>query len=308
VTVFFDPSGSLDIATDPSDLPETGDGNESTSGAMTRCKNLRVNQKGQAITRDGSAKLNASALAAAINWIEEQGGDRYSFAGSAIYLNESSIESGLTDAQWSAVKYSAFNDLTEQVFALNGTDRKRISGSDVWEWGIEAPTVAPILAAGAGTGLTGEYNAVYTYVRKVDTAIVCESNPSPASGSTQNLSNQSLSIDVEQPTDPQVTHIRVYRTLQGGETYFLDREIAVNSSATYGYTYDWELADEYLDPDEGFAFSTADATHSTQNSYTWEETYATHDSNDTSGTSGDSGTVVYGQDPWSDLTNSQFYF
>lgn len=308
MTVFFDPSGSLDVATDPSDLPETGDRNESISGAMQRCKNLRVNQKGQAITRDGSEKLNVTAIAAAISWLEEQGGDRYAFAGDSIYLNEASIESGLTVAPWSAVKYSAFNDLTEQVFALNGTDRKRIEGSDVWEWGIAAPEEAPELSVGSGSGLTGSFNAKYTYVRKVGTSVVAESNPSPAASVAQVLAGQSLSVDVEQPTDPQVTHIRMYRTLNAGETYYLDREIAVGSFFTYGYVFSWEPGDTSLEDDEGFAFTVEDTTHATQNCYTWEEVYLTHDISDTSG-SDDGSTIVYTQDWWTDFNLvTQYYF
>lgn len=286
MSVQFDPSGQLDIATDPSDLPESASGHDIASGALTRCKNLRINQRGQAKTRDGSAKLNATAIATAIWWIEEQSGDRYAFAGTSIYKNESSIATGLTSAQWSATQYSAFNDLTLQVFALNGTDRKRIQGSTVYEWGIAAPASAPTLTAGTGVGLTGEYNAVYTYVRKAGGAVVAESNPSPAADNTVVLANQSLAVDVTQPSDPQVTHIRLYRTLSGQEEYYLDREVAISTEYTYGYVFAWELSDAYLSSAAGFAFTVADATHSTQNCYTWEETYLTHQSDDTSGTSG----------------------
>lgn len=299
MSVQFDPSGQLDVATDPSDLPEAGNGPDIASGALTRCKNLRINQRGQAKTRDGSAKINATAVDTDIWHITVQGGVRYAFAGDRIYRNETSIASGLTEAAWSSVQYSAFNDLTLQVYAMNGTDRKRIEGSTVYEWGIEAPEDAPTLAVGSGVGLTGEYNAVYTYVRKVDDAVVAESNPSPAATNTVVLSNQSLSVDVTQPSDPQVTHIRLYRTLAGQEDFYLDREIAVGDGHTYGYTFDWELTDAYLDEDEGFSFTVADATHSTENCYTWEETHVTHDSDDTSG-SGSSDTSVQGQNIWDD--------
>jgi len=284
MTVFFSPDGSLNVATDASDLPESSDGRNTKSGAMVRCKNLRTNEPGKAKTRDGSAKLNTTAINTAIWWIEEQGGARFSFAGTQIYEDESSIATGLTDAQWSAIKYNAFNDTTDNIFALNGTDRKRIESSTVYEWGIAAPTVAPTLSVGQAGGLTGQYNAKYTYVRKVGSVIVAESNASPAADNTVVLANQSLSVDVTQPSDSQVTHIRLYRTLADGATYFLDTEIAVGITVAYGYSEAFEATDTYI-AGTGYKFSIEDSTNGTENTYTWEELYADR-SDDDEGTSG----------------------
>lgn len=272
MSIFFSPNGSLDVSKDPSDLPESADQNSISSGAMVRCKNLRINQQGIAKTRDGSAKLNATAINTAIWWIEEQGGTRYTFAGGSIYANESSIASGLTSAQWSAIKYNAFNDTTQQVFALNGADRKRISAGVVYEWGITAPTAGPTLSSGAGSGLTGEYNAKYTYVRKVASTVVSESDPSPAATTSIVLSNGSLAITPTQPTDTQVTHIRFYRTSANGLTYSYAGEVAVSLSYDYGYTYDFEEEDGYESGD-GYKFTTADSTHTTENVFSWEERF-----------------------------------
>lgn len=309
MSVQFDPSGQLDVSTDAGDLPEVASGTNIASGALTRCKNLRLNQRGQAKTRDGSAKVNAVAIDIDIRHLAVQGGVRYAFAGDRIYRDETSIASGLTEAAWSSVQYSAFNDLTLQIYAMNGTDRKRIEGSTVYEWGIAAPTGEPVLAAGAGAGLTGEYNAVYTYCRKVGGALVAESNPSPASSTTVILVNQSLSVDVEQPTDPQVTHIRVYRSLAGAPTvFYLDREIQIGTGYTYGYVFAWELSEAYLDTDEGFACTVADATHTTQNMYTWEETYLTHDTNDTSGSGSSDSSNVGEEAPWEEIPWWNIYY
>lgn len=246
MAVFFSPDGSLNVAADPSDLPEVAGEGGIRSGAMVRCKNLRLDEKGKARTRDGSAKLNATAMSAGVNWLEVQGGTRYSFAGTVIYENEVSLASGLTDAEWTAIQYNPYNDPTPNIFALNGTDRKRIEDGAVAEWGIDAPTIAPTLAVGVGKGLTGEYNAVYTYVRKVGTVVVAESNPSPAADNTIILSDRSLSATVAQPDDTQVTHIRIYRTQNGGETYFLDSEIPASTTYAYGYVHDWEESESYI--------------------------------------------------------------
>jgi len=269
MTVFFSPDGLLNVAADASDLPETGDQKGSRSGALTRCKNMRLNEIGKAKTRDGSSKINTTAIETAIHWIEEQGGTRYAFAGTQIYEDEVSIDSGLTNAQWAAIKYNAFNDTTDNIFALNGTDRKRIESSTVYEWGIAAPTTAPTLNAGQGEGLTGLYNAKYTYLRKVGSVIVSESNPSPEADVHLELNNQSLLVDVTLPTDTQVTHVRLYRTLAGGVIYYIDQEIPA-AGYTHGVTESFEDTDAYISG-EAYKFTIIDEAHGTENTYTWEE-------------------------------------
>jgi hypothetical protein len=266
--IVFNPTGTLNVSWDSLDLPD---------GGLVRCTNLRVNQTGKLITRDGSAKINSTALNTAIWWIEEMAGSLYVFAGTDIYEDGSSIEDEVTSAQWSAIQYNAFNDTTKTIFALNGTDRKRVTSGAVNEWGLDAPTDAPTLGVGAGTGLTGEYNVRYTYVRKVGQAVVAESNPSDPAGDSIVLSNNSLSVGIGAPSDPQVTHARLYRTVSGGSLYYLDTEIAVSTSIAYGYSEDFEESDGYI-AGTGFKFTVEDDTNGTENTYEWEELFLTHDS------------------------------
>ncbi|KKL21412.1 hypothetical protein LCGC14_2445730 [marine sediment metagenome] len=290
MSILFSPDGSLNVAVDPSDLPEA----EGRSGAMVRCKNMRTNENGKAITRDGSTKLNSSAIETAIWWIEEQAGSRFSFAGTQIYEDESSIDTGLTNAQWAAIKYNAFNDTTDNIFALNGTDRKRIESSTVYEWGIAAPTTAPILTTGQSTGLTGMYNVRYTYLRKVDSVIVAESNPSNPASSYKELTDQSLAVDVADSADSQVTHVRLYRTLAGGVIYYADQDVPKNLY-THGLSQTWEDTEDYFSGD-AYKFTITDSTNSTENSYTWEEEYHS-DINDSSG-------YVDGSNWWDENVNA----
>jgi hypothetical protein len=268
----FNPTGSLNVAVDASDLQD---------GDLVRCKNMRIDQQGLAKTRDGSAKLNSSAINTEMWWLEEMAGSRYAFSGTDIYEDESSIDSDVTSAQWAAIQYNSFNDSTKQIFALNGTDRKRITSGVVNEWGIAAPETAPTLGIGSGEGLTGQYNAKYTYVRKVGTALVAESNPSPAADTAQVLANQSLSVGFTQSSDSQVTHARLYRTLAGGSLYYIDIEIPVNITYTHGYVQDWESDDAYIAGD-GYKFTIADSTHGTENCFTWEELFLDRDDEDSS--------------------------
>ena len=240
--IIWKPNGSLNISTDPSFLPEEVDGSTIYSEAMQRLKNLRVDEDGVVKTRDGSAKINSTALAqTAINHIAEQAGIRYGFAGTAIYRNESSIATGLTNAAWKTLLYNAYNSVVDNIFALNGTDRKRIDGSSVYEWGIDPPTEVPVLAVGVLGGLTGDYNVKYTYCRKEGSTVVCESDPSPAATSAQTLSSESLSVTWTASSDSQVTHVRVYRTSAGGAAYYLDQDVAIGT-----LTLDTDTADTAL--------------------------------------------------------------
>jgi hypothetical protein len=230
----FDPNGALNIAADSDLLPDD---------ALTRCKNLRIDAAGKLKTRDGSEKINATAIETAIFLLVEQGGNRYAFAGTQIYKNETSIATGLTSAQWSAVKYNAFNDTAQQIYALNGTDRKRIEDEDVYEWGI-TPPAAPTVAASTGAGLTGVYSVKITYCRKVGSTVVSESDPSDASSSSSALTNDSLLITWVASADPQVTHVRVYRTTGGGSSYLHDQDIAIGTLSVDTTTTDANLGDE----------------------------------------------------------------
>lgn len=239
MSIIFKPHGQLDVSTDPAQLPQTVDGKGiiHESGAMTRCKNLRLNEGGVARTRYGSSKLNATAIPVAIGHIAEQEGYRYAF-GTSIYQDEVSIGSGYTSADWMSMLYNAYNSTTKNLFALNGTERVRIDGEDVYNWGIDAPTVAPTLGAGSGSGLTGDYNAKYSYCRKEGTTVVCESNLSPAAASAQALTDDPLSVTWTASADAQVTHVRIYRTLADGLIYYHDKDVAIGTTTTTTTTSD----------------------------------------------------------------------
>jgi hypothetical protein len=236
----FEPHGTLNVSDDPSSLPEKGGDGSILAQDMTRCKNLRLDQTAPR-TRDGSSKLNASPLADTGIWqIIEQAGDRYTFAGDAIYKNESSIATGYTDAQWAGVLYNPFNSTTQSIYAVNGTDRVRIEGSNVYNMGITTPPQKPGASAGTGSGLTGDYSVKISYARKDGQTVVVESSPSEAS-STITLADDGLYVTWNTPTDSQTTHVRVYRTTAGGSTYAHDQDVAVGRNYCTTNTPDGSL-------------------------------------------------------------------
>lgn len=123
-----------------------------------------------------------------------------------------------------------FNDSDTWVFIADDAQMYKDNGSDTYRWGIAAPTNAPSLSNGDGTGLTGAYSAVYTYVRLVGGLVAHESNPSDPSN-TVNPSDKDIDIDVTASGDEQVTNIYIYRTVAGGSVYLYDRSTS-NDTAT----------------------------------------------------------------------------
>jgi len=238
MSIFFTPNGTLDLTTDPSDLPEEG----GRSGAMQRCKNLRLDESGVAHLRDGSTERIDTSESSSVIWaIIEQAGLYYNFPATKIFRDTTSLETGLTSARWSGMKYNSYNSTAQNVFALNGTDRKRIEGANVYEWGIVAPSVAPTIAVGGGTGLTGDYNVRYTYRRKEGSVVVCESDPSDTAAAAVTLSNEDLEVNWTASADPQVTHVAIYRTEAGGAVYYHDQDVAIGTTTIDTDTSDGAL-------------------------------------------------------------------
>lgn len=68
----------------------------------------------------------------------------------------------------------------------------------------------------------------YTYVRKNGSVVECESNPSPA---TYIEADSGIWVSWTASTDSQVTHVRVYRTVDGGSTFYYAAEFAIGTIA-----------------------------------------------------------------------------
>jgi hypothetical protein len=223
MAVKFNAGGYLDVSTDPADLPVQSDGKNVIAPNFTRLTNLHQDRAGVVSTRRGSSKVSATSVGTTPHTIIEQAGYRYVFSGTQIYRNEVSLgASGLVSAKWSAIKYSAYNVTTQSLFALNGTNRKRITGTSIAEWGIDAPASAPVVSSGSGSSKT--FGVLYTYARKSGSTVECESNPSPAASVD---TDGTISIEWVVPSDPQVTHVRIYRTLDDGATYYRMGDLAV---------------------------------------------------------------------------------
>src|SRR3990172_438266 len=166
---------------------------------------------------------------------------RYQRIGTSLYKNFSEHYTGFGSTRSQFIAYRPLNETTIWTFIADDTAMKKTDGTNTFNWSIAAPTTAPTVAAGALTGLTGSYRVRYTYARMSDDAVFFESNPSTQS-SAQSLSNQDLSITaLVASDDPQVTHIRIYRTLTNGAIFFFDKSITNDTLSTTTSTADSAL-------------------------------------------------------------------
>lgn len=193
--------------------------------------NADYRQDGVVRSRLGLSSLYTSQ---GINLIGSANGDVYS-VGTDIYRNGTALGTSLTSPI--SIGVSKLYNVTTEALFVSGSVNKKVEGSTVYQWGIDAPTAAPTAVdSGAGSGPTGTYYYKYTYVRKSGSTLVAESNPSPISlvlSITDNLVNVTWTAS----SDSQVTHVRLYRTLNNGsgDDYFYVAEQAIGD-VTYDDT------------------------------------------------------------------------
>jgi hypothetical protein len=98
--------------------------------------------------------------------------------------------------------------------------------------GMDAPTVAPSVAVGSATGITGVYKYAYTFLQFDGT----ESNMSPVSGSVT-VANEKVSVSAiavaSSTTVPYIKGRNLYRTRNGGTVYYYVTTITGNTVTTY---------------------------------------------------------------------------
>jgi hypothetical protein len=155
------------------------------------------------------------------------GPTRYSVSGATLYAEGTSLVTSLDASLRTALQpQRPLTDPLTWVFVADDSGMKKTSGGVVRTWGVAAPTAAPTLAAGAASSLSGVYTVSFTYVRKSGTALCHESNPSPTSLPITITSTNISVTGLTDSSDAQVTHKRIYRTVNGGSTRLLDQEIA----------------------------------------------------------------------------------
>lgn len=173
-----------------------------------------------------------STLLSAVRAIGRHNAILYQVAGGTWHRNYLPILHGLHGEYLSTMlSYRPLNDTQTWTFLADRAVMYKDNGSDLELWGIAPPLLAPTLAVGAAGSLTGDYGYVYTYARVTsDGDLAHESNPSPSPNAIA-LTSDRLDVTVVASTDPQVTHIRGYRTVADGTIYLFDQQVT-NASAT----------------------------------------------------------------------------
>src|SRR3972149_2597571 len=189
-------------------------------------QNADYRQKGLVRSRNGSATLYSSQ---GVDLIGGAQGFIYS-VDTDVYKDGTALSAtGISDV--TALGVCKLRNISTEALLVSGTANKKVEGSTVTNWGITAPANVATVAL-SGTGLTGSFYYRYTYVRKSGSTLVAESNPSSASA-VANPVNQTVDVTWTASLDSQVTHVRVYRTLNGGASgsndYYYLTEVAIGT-------------------------------------------------------------------------------
>lgn len=143
--------------------------------------------------------------------------------GTGTYNKATSIKGSLSGNRFRAVDY---NDI---CYWCEGGRPYRYDGTTVSSVGVDVPATAPTIAAGAGTGLTGDYYAKVTYVNKYG----AESNASAESTKLTVADNNISWSNIPVSSSSEITSRKLYRTKAGGSIYYYVTTINDNTTTTY---------------------------------------------------------------------------
>jgi hypothetical protein len=182
--------------------------------------NFRLDKIGSLVSRRGLERFmntaNAGNILAVGRW---RSGDDVTnnlvlVATSGGFLQSLNLNTDIYDTEFSGLSTTAkgmFLPLRDSVVYANGADVPIVfDGTDAYELGVKAPTVAPGLTT-SGAGLTGTFVYGYTYY---DSVRGRESNVSPTDDIS--VTNQGVAITTTASANPEVDKIRIYRTEDGG--------------------------------------------------------------------------------------------
>lgn len=116
-----------------------------------------------------------------------------------------------------------------KVYYTDGATAKKIIADVTYDLGIEQPSAAPVTTLNNTSDgkLTGTLQYVYTYYNIIDGT---ESQPSPISPELV-ADKSSVSLTLVHSTDPQVSHIKIYR-IGGSFTKFIEVKEVTNIQGT----------------------------------------------------------------------------
>lgn len=131
----------------------------------------------------------------------------------------------------------AYTEAGPDVYWANGVDSGRLIAGVDHPWGVEDPSDSPVLAAsGSGVLPAGTYRAMVTFA----TASGQESGASIVSAPVE-VSSGRLVVTLPQPSEAQVTSVRLYLTPPNGDKFYFvgsfdvgDTTVAYQVGVVYG--------------------------------------------------------------------------
>ena len=129
-------------------------------------------------------------------------------------------------------------DYSGLIYMVNGNGNKMFFKDTLYTWGINNPTEAPQLAAGAGSNPNGTYTCYYTYLVKFPNGMEYETGPSPSSSVT--VASQAITWSGISPClysgTGVVIHRKLYRYSTSLAAVYYVATIADNTTTTYSDT------------------------------------------------------------------------
>lgn len=196
-------------------------------------------QPGTARIRPGITSVR-TGIPGAVTLVTRQNSQQYLMADGRWYRNGTDLGVILTPGNGSTVGFRPVDDPQSWTFLANITGMYKDRGV-LRQWGTAAPNTPPALFGGSAGVLLGNYSLRYTYLRKDGTAVAYESNPSEVSNTLGVTNTTILVTNLVDSADAQITHKRLYRTVNTGSTWLNEADIAQGTT-----TATLTLADDEL--------------------------------------------------------------
>lgn len=140
------------------------------------------------------------------------------------YLTPTTLTSILTKTSPTQASLQGVGGVLYIAAGANGNYRWTGSAGTVAQWGIAGPTVAPTVVASAGN-LSPQFGYKWLYLYR-DATTGAVSNQSPLSAFQGPTINAEYTVTVTGTSQSRVTNIDIYRTADGGSTYFFDGTVS----------------------------------------------------------------------------------
>lgn len=232
-----------------------------TKGTLSRAWNADLIDESLVKSRNGYTKVNSDGawgsrnITQGFEYTTTSGSKEVLIYGESSPITGTSGTFGKLDATLTPTTISSslvdnikpsFLQFGTLAFCFNGTDDFVYDGTSTRQIGITAPVSAPTYTAQINGNLEQSSNYIfcYTYYNSVTGA---ESSPSPASATMTtggSAVTDGLTIAITAGSSTTADTIRVWRSVAGGATLFLDGTTGISSTSYNSTVADAELGDE----------------------------------------------------------------